>query len=85
MGPHQPILLVEDSPEDYETTVRALRRAGLANPIFRCEDGDETLDFLYRRGRYAAPAAAPSPGPTAGRCSPPSRRMPPSGRSRSWS
>jgi CheY-like chemotaxis protein len=62
MGPRQPILLVEDSPEDFEATVRALRKAGLANPIFRCEDGDEALDFLYRRGRFAAPEAAPRPG-----------------------
>lgn len=62
LGPQQPILLVEDSPEDYEATVRALRRAGLANPILRCEDGDEALDFLHRRGRYADPATAPRPG-----------------------
>jgi CheY-like chemotaxis protein len=58
----QPILLVEDSPEDFEATVRALRRAGLANPIYRCEDGDEALDFLRRRGAYADPALAPRPG-----------------------
>lgn len=62
MGPRQPILLVEDSPEDFEATVRALRRAGLANPIFRCEDGDEALDFLYKRGRFADPKSAPRPG-----------------------
>jgi CheY-like chemotaxis protein len=58
----QAILLVEDSPEDFEVTVRALRKAGLANPIFRCEDGDEALDFLSRRGRFADPEAAPRPG-----------------------
>jgi two-component system, response regulator len=61
-GPHQVILLVEDSPEEYEATVRALKKAGLANPIVRCEDGDEALDYLFRRGRYADPAAAPRPG-----------------------
>jgi CheY-like chemotaxis protein len=62
MGPKQPILLVEDSPEDFEATVRALKRAGLANPILRCEDGDDALDFFYHRGRYADPAVAPRPG-----------------------
>jgi CheY-like chemotaxis protein len=62
LGPQQPILLVEDSPEDVEATVRALRRAGLANPIFRCEDGDDALDYLFRRGRYSDPASAPRPG-----------------------
>ncbi len=49
----QPILLVEDSPEDFETTQRAFRRSGLKNPIIRCADGDEALDFLHRRGGYA--------------------------------
>ena len=58
----QPILLVEDSPEDFETTERAFRRSGLKNPIYRCADGDEALDFLHRRGRYAEPDKAPRPG-----------------------
>jgi CheY-like chemotaxis protein len=57
-----PILLVEDSPEDFETTLRAFRRAGLQNPMHHCATGDEALDFLHRRGRYAAPGAAPRPG-----------------------
>jgi CheY-like chemotaxis protein len=61
MEPYQSILLVEDSPEDHEVAVRALRKAGLVNPIFRCEDGDETLDFLHRRGQYADPVKAPRP------------------------
>ena len=58
----QPILLVEDSPEDFETTERALRKSGLKNPIFRCADGDEALDFLHRRGRFADPETSPRPG-----------------------
>jgi two-component system response regulator len=53
LSPQQVILLVEDSPEDFEATVRALRKAGLANPIVRCEDGDDALDYLHQRGRYA--------------------------------
>ena len=35
---NQPILLVEDSPEDFETTQRAFRRAGLRNPMLRCSE-----------------------------------------------
>jgi CheY-like chemotaxis protein len=58
----QPILLVEDSPEDFETTQRAFRRSGLKNPIIRCADGDEALDFLHRRGDYADPDKSPRPG-----------------------
>lgn len=58
----QPILIVEDSPEDYEAALRGLKKAGLANPIFHCEDGEDALDFLYRRGRYANPEDSPRPG-----------------------
>jgi CheY-like chemotaxis protein len=60
--PNQPILLVEDSPEDVEATRRAFRKSGLQNPILLCTDGDQALDFLYRRGRYADPLASPRPG-----------------------
>lgn len=59
--PEHPILLVDDSPEDCEATRRAFQKAGLANPFFRCADGDEALDFLYQRGKYAGPNAAPRP------------------------
>lgn len=62
ISPQQTILLVEDSPEDFETTVRALRKTGLANPIQRCEDGDGALDYLRRLGNYAEAGAAPRPG-----------------------
>lgn len=60
--PNQPILLVEDSPEDFEATVRAFNKSGLKNPIIRCEDGDGALDYLYRRGRWADPETSPRPG-----------------------
>jgi len=60
--PNQPILLIEDSPEDYEATVRAFERSGLKNPIVRCEDGDSALDYLFRRGRWADAQRSPRPG-----------------------
>ena len=61
--PHsQPILLVEDSPEDFEATQRAFRKSGLKNPLVRCEDGEQALDYLHRRGEYADPARSPRPG-----------------------
>jgi CheY-like chemotaxis protein len=62
MTPNQPILLVEDSLEDYETTVRSLQKAGLKNSIIRCVDGDDALDYLHTRGVYADPDSAPRPG-----------------------
>ncbi|MES1241290.1 MAG: response regulator [Acidobacteriota bacterium] len=60
--PSQPILLVEDSPEDFEATQRAFRKSGLKNTLRRCEDGEEALDYLFHRGRYADPESAPTPG-----------------------
>lgn len=60
--PSQPILIIEDSPEDYETTLRAFRRAGLRNPMVHCATGDDALDFLHRRGRYHSPTPVPRPG-----------------------
>lgn len=58
----QPILIVEDSPEDFEATSRAFRRAGLRNPMLHCASGDDALDYLHRRGEYRDPARAPRPG-----------------------
>jgi hypothetical protein len=43
-------------------TARAFRRAGLANPLLHCADGDSALDLLYQRRAYAAPTEAPRPG-----------------------
>jgi len=61
MSPDDPMLLVEDTPEDYEATVRAFRKAGLTNPIHRCTDGDDALDYLHQRGAYASAERAPRP------------------------
>ena len=47
------ILLVEDSANDAELAMRALRKGGLANKLLWVKDGEEALDYLYRRGAYA--------------------------------
>ena len=47
------ILLVEDSQEDMELTLYALRVGNLADNIFVVRDGDEALDFLFCRGKFA--------------------------------
>ena len=46
------ILLVDDSVEDVELTVLALRRSKICNKIQIAEDGAEALDFLFCRGPY---------------------------------
>jgi len=48
------ILLVEDSPNDAELTLHALREEKLANSIHVARDGEEALDFVFCRGPYAA-------------------------------
>lgn len=47
------ILLVEDSQEDVDLTLHALRRENLANRILIVRDGEEALDFLFCRGTFA--------------------------------
>jgi two-component system, response regulator len=47
------ILLVEDNPDDEELTLRALRRANIANEVFVTRDGQEALDFLFGAGKHA--------------------------------
>jgi two-component system response regulator len=47
------ILLVEDNPRDLELTLRALRKNHLANAITSVSDGEQALDFLFARGKYA--------------------------------
>ena len=61
LGESTTILVVEDSPEDFETTERAFRKAGMKNPIVHSADGDDALDYLYRRGKWQDPETSPRP------------------------
>jgi CheY-like chemotaxis protein len=47
------ILLVEDNQDDMDLALHALRRDKLANSIFVARDGEEALDFLFCRGKFA--------------------------------
>lgn len=46
------ILLVEDSDEDAEITIRALKKKSVANEVHWVKDGVEALDFICARGKY---------------------------------
>jgi len=48
------ILLVEDDPKDVELTLTALEEYNLANEVVVARDGEEALDFLYRRNAFSA-------------------------------
>lgn len=47
------ILLVEDSQNDIDLALHALRQGKLANSIFVVRDGEEALDFLFCRGAHS--------------------------------
>jgi|SRR5882672_7607081 len=51
------ILLVEDDPRDIELTLMALGEYKLANEVDLARDGQEALDYLYRRGAFQERAA----------------------------
>lgn len=50
---NQIILLVEDNPDDVALTMRALKRANIANEIVVVRDGVEALDYLFCTGAHA--------------------------------
>ena len=57
----QPLLVIEDSDEDFEAFGRMMRKSSVTNPIYRCIDGDDALDFLYHTGEYVDSTKAPRP------------------------
>jgi len=56
------ILMADDDADDREMTRKALAKNRLANELYEVVDGEELLDFLRHRGRYAPPALSPTPG-----------------------
>jgi CheY-like chemotaxis protein len=46
------ILLVEDSEQDIELTLQALEDYNLANRVSVVRDGEEALDYLFKRGQF---------------------------------
>lgn len=57
-----PMLVVEDSNEDFAAFNRYLQRSPLQIPLYRCVNGDQALAFLYRTGNYKESQSAPRPG-----------------------
>lgn len=47
------ILLVEDDVNDVELTLESLRDYNLANEVIVARDGEEALDYLFRRNKFA--------------------------------
>ncbi len=57
MTPHdttQPveILLIEDNPGDARLAIEALKESKFRNTLHHVDDGEDALDFLFRRGKH---------------------------------
>lgn len=62
--PRKPItiLMADDDEEDLLLAKTALEACRLANDLHCVRNGEELLDYLYRRGEYAELASSPRPG-----------------------
>ena len=55
------ILMADDDPDDRVLIQEAFEESKLNNHLFYVKDGEELLDYLEQRGKYAAPIEAPRP------------------------
>jgi two-component system, response regulator len=55
------ILLVEDNEAHAELVIRGMRDQQVANRIHHVSDGEQALDYLFRRGTYTDPVINPRP------------------------
>ncbi len=56
------LLMADDDPDDRMLARDALAESHLVNELYCVEDGEELMDYLYRRGQYSDGAIAPRPG-----------------------
>ncbi len=56
------ILLADDDPDDRQLTREAFLENRLANRFDTVEDGEELMEYLNRRGKYADLKGTPLPG-----------------------
>lgn len=56
------ILMADDDEDDCLLAREALTESRLANNLKLVRDGEELMDYLYRRGQYAPPSHSPRPG-----------------------
>ena len=55
------LLVVEDSDADFEALKRLLAKMGFNDAIYRVEDGEEAIDFIFHYGEYKNEEIAPTP------------------------
>jgi CheY-like chemotaxis protein len=55
------ILMADDDADDRMMTKEAFEESRILNDLRFVEDGEELLDYLKRRGKYAVPSLSPRP------------------------
>lgn len=55
------ILMADDDEDDCMLAREALAESRLAHELHIVEDGEELMDYLYRRGQYAEQSSSPRP------------------------
>lgn len=55
------LLLIEDNRQDELLTLRALEKNRILSRVMVVRDGQEAIDYLFRRDRYSDPLASPEP------------------------
>lgn len=55
------ILLIEDNEDHIEHTLDALQEVGLVKNIQVVRDGEEAIQYLYRKGLHTDPGKSPRP------------------------
>jgi len=56
------ILMADDDEDDCMLAHEALAESRLANDLHFVRDGEELMDYLYRRGKYVDSRSSPRPG-----------------------
>src|SRR5689334_5073890 len=55
------VVVADDNPGDRLLAITALRKSRLHNPIQEIEDGEELMDYLLQKGKYAGNTPPKSP------------------------
>ena len=55
------ILLVEDNEDHAELVKRSFENHRISNKIYHVVDGEEALDYLFRKKKFADPETSPIP------------------------
>ena len=56
------ILMADDDEDDRLMAKEAFSEVKLLNSFYTVNDGEELMDYLYRRGKYSDPSTSPRPG-----------------------